>query len=61
MLRKTWTESDDLIKISGSFESIRIEINMEKTKNIICGCIYRHPPNTHLHLWELYFKMLKVN
>ena len=37
------TECEDLIEISGSFEAIWVEINMYKTENIICGCVYRHP------------------
>ena len=37
------TKCDDLIEISDSFEAIWVEINMDKTKNIICGCVYRHP------------------
>ena len=47
------TEHDDLIEINDSFEAIWIEINMVKTKNIICGCIYRHP-NTDISIYENY-------
>ena len=49
------TERDDLIEISDSIEAIWIE--MEKTKNIICGFVYKHP-NTDR---ELYFKLFTVN
>ena len=47
------TKRDDLIEISDSFEAIWIEINMDKTKNIICGCVYRHP-NTDISIFENY-------
>ena len=43
------TKRDDLIEISDFFEAIWIEINMDKTKNIMCGCVYRHP-NTDANL-----------
>ena len=34
---------DDLCVIEDDFESLWIEIKNNKGKNIICGCIYRHP------------------
>ena len=36
-------EREDLKKIDDCFEAIWGEIKNDKTKNIICGCIYRHP------------------
>ena len=37
---------DELSKTEDDFESLWIEIKNNKKKNIICGCIYRHP-NTY--------------
>ena len=34
---------DDLSVIEDDFESLWIEIKNNKGKNIMCGCIYRHP------------------
>ena len=34
---------DDLNKVDDCFEAMWIEINVKKSKNIVCGCIYRHP------------------
>ena len=53
-------ERDDLKEISDSFEIIWIEINMDKTKNIICGCAYRHP-NTDISIFTNYMEVLKKN
>ena len=36
-------EREDLKNIDDCFEAIWVEINNEKSKNIICGCVYRHP------------------
>ena len=36
-------EPDDLNIIENEFEAIWIEIDIEKSKNIICGCFNRHP------------------
>ena len=36
---------EDLNIIDRSFEAIWIVIKMEKSKNIVCGCLYRHPNN----------------
>ena len=33
----------DLKILDNDFESTWIEIINEKSKNIVCGCIYRHP------------------
>ena len=39
-----YTERTDLaLNSSGNFESIFIEINFPERKNLIVGCIYRHP------------------
>ena len=34
---------DDLSVIEDDSESLWIEIKSNKGKNIMCGCIYRHP------------------
>ena len=47
------TEREDLKKIDDCFEAIWIEINVEKSKNIVCGCVYRHP-NTDISIFENY-------
>ena len=36
-------EQEDLKNIDDCFKAIWVEINNEKSKNIICGCVYRHP------------------
>ena len=36
-------ERDDLNIINKSFEAVWIEVKVDKSKNIICGCTYRHP------------------
>ena len=36
-------ERSDLNLVDISFEAVWIEIKNDKNKNIICGCIYRHP------------------
>ena len=41
-------ERDDLNIIENEFEAIWIEIDIEKSKNIICGCFYRHPNSAKL-------------
>ena len=46
-------ERDDLKKIDDCFEVIWVEINVEKAKNIICGCVYRHP-NSDIQVLENY-------
>ena len=55
-------EQDDLKEISDSLEIIWIEINMDKTKNIICGCAYRHP-NTDISVFTNYISkcLRKIN
>ena len=35
----------DLNIVDKSFEAVWVEIKTDKTKNIVCGCIYRHPNN----------------
>ena len=40
---KDSTERLDLNVIDDQFESAWIEIKIKKSKNIICGSIYRHP------------------
>ena len=34
---------DDLITVNEYYEAIWVEIKSDKPKNIICGCLYRHP------------------
>ena len=36
-------QRDDLNTVNNYFESVWVEIEIEKSKNIICGCMYRHP------------------
>ena len=36
-------KKDDLSVIEDDFESLWIQIKNNKSKNIMCGCIYRHP------------------
>ena len=36
-------EREDLKKRDNDYETVWIEIKNNKSKNIICGCIYRHP------------------
>ena len=36
-------ERDDLNTVDSSFEAVWIEIENVKSKNIVCGCLYRHP------------------
>ena len=36
-------ERNDLNLVDISFEAVWIEIKNDKTKNIVCGCFYRHP------------------
>ena len=38
-------ERDDLNIVKDDYESVWIEIEAKKSKNIVCGCIYRHPNN----------------
>ena len=42
-------ERIDLNSTNDEYEPIWIEINNEKSKNIICGSIYRHPHNNNDH------------
>ena len=36
-------ERTDLKAQTPDYESVWIEIKNDKSKNIVCGCIYRHP------------------
>ena len=36
-------ERDDLNIVNNDFESVWTEIEVKNSKNIICGCFYRHP------------------
>ena len=36
-------EWNDLNIINKAFECLSVEIRNEKQKNIVCGCLYRHP------------------
>ena len=40
----TW-ERDDLNAVNNFYESVWVEIEVKNSKNIVCGCIYRHPNN----------------
>ena len=46
-------ERDDLNTLTKEFESIWIEIKNKK-KNIVVGCIYRHPHNNNLEDFSEY-------
>ena len=41
------TERDDLKILTKEFESVWIEIKRKRGKNIVVGCIYRHPHNNN--------------
>ena len=54
-------EREDLKKIDDCFEAIWVEIENDKTQNIICGCIYRHP-NSDIEIFDNYIdKCLKID
>ena len=36
-------ERDDLNFVCNQFESVWVEIEVKNSKNIVCGCLYRHP------------------
>ena len=36
-------ERNDLNNVDNSFEAVWVEIKNEEAKNIVCGCIYKHP------------------
>ena len=36
-------ERNDLNLVDTSFEALWVEIKIDKGKNIVCGCFYRHP------------------
>ena len=36
-------ECNDLNLVNNSFEAVWVEIKNTKAKNIVCGCIYKHP------------------
>ena len=38
-------DRNDLNIVDKSFEAVWIEVNNAKRKNIVCGCLYRHPNN----------------
>ena len=44
-------ERIDLKVETKDYESVWIEIKNDKSKNIVCGCIYRHP---RYHLADFY-------
>ena len=46
-------ERFDLNKTNDCFEAIWVEIIIEKSKNIICGCTYRHP-NSNIQIFNDY-------
>ena len=48
-------ERHDLDISDKEFEASWIEINLKKSKNIIMGCIYRHPHSTNLNEFISYF------
>ena len=41
-----------------SFEAVWIEIKNEKNKNIVCGCLYRHPHSDMENFIDYYLKAL---
>ena len=49
---------DDLSVIEVDFESLWIEIKNNKGKNIMCGCIYRHPNRDPNNFFEYILKTL---
>ena len=52
-------ERDDLNKSDDCFEAIWIEIKVEKSKNLICGCVYRHP-STDISVFESYISKCQI-
>ena len=46
-------EREDLNQLDDNFEAMWVEIINDKTKNIICGCFYRHP-NTDIDYFTNY-------
>ena len=44
---------DELNALEDDFESIWVEVNTSATKNMLCGCIYRHP-NTDVEKFTQY-------
>ena len=52
------SRKDALSVIEDDFESLWIQIKNNKGKNIMCGCIYRHPnrnPNNFLNILKTLF------
>ena len=43
---------DNLNIIDDDFEAVWIEINNKKSKNIVCGCVYRHPNRDPTNFFE---------
>ena len=53
-------EMDDLKIRDNDYESVWVEIKNKKSKNILCGCIYRHPRND-MTGFQLYMdKILRI-
>ena len=56
---------DDLPIIEDDYETIWIEINSHKSKNLLCCCLYGHPPsditNFNNHVSSILQKVQKEN
>ena len=56
---------DDLSVIEDDYETIWIEINNHKSKNLLCCCLYRHPSgdiaNFNNHISSILQKVQKEN
>ena len=51
-------ERNDLNLVDNSFEAVWVEIRNEKAKNIVCGCIYKHPKVILMILINIYLNAL---
>ena len=51
-------ERNDLNLVDNSFEAIWVEIRNEKAKNIVCGCIYKHPKSNTDDFNNIYLNAL---
>ena len=54
-------ERNDIKIKNDEFESVWIELNNKSSKNIICGCLYRHPRNNLKEFLSYLEKCLSIN
>ena len=53
-------ERNDLNLVNNSFEAVWVEIKNTKAKNILCGCIYKHPKSDNDDLNNYISKCLAI-